>query len=214
MVNKLLSKIECWKSKLRSFGAKITLVKSTLNSLALHVLSVSRLSSSTIKHIHKVIVSFLWNNIKERRRHWVKMDNIFKPISQAGLGLDSIKFFMEALHRKLTWRYAVGDSLFAKLLNFKYGEPRDTCFSDKKKNSSYLWSLFHPKIHMLLNDYVLCKNPFNHRMVVCWKHHTLGKFNVKTWKSYASANNIQFPVFKNVWNSNIPTKISGFIWKI
>lgn len=63
-------KLAGWKSKLLSFGGKIVLTKHVLNSMPIHLLSVTNLPKGIFGKLKSIFSNFLWGSsmdIKKRK---------------------------------------------------------------------------------------------------------------------------------------------------
>ncbi|XP_060200867.1 uncharacterized protein LOC132629156 [Lycium barbarum] len=121
LIKKIKERLHSWKGKLLSFGGKAVLIKSVLQSMPLHLLSVVAPPKCVLNEIHKIFARFFWSNKEEgRSRHWVKWKDICLPITEGGLGFKSLFDVSNALFAKLWWKFRTTNSLWAKYMWNKY----------------------------------------------------------------------------------------------
>ncbi|XP_055812082.1 uncharacterized protein LOC129881999 [Solanum dulcamara] len=71
MIAKVLNGIRGWQTKMLSFGGRVTLVKSVLQSLPIHLLSAITPTTTTMKQIKRLIFAFFWDWEKDKKKyHW------------------------------------------------------------------------------------------------------------------------------------------------
>ena len=71
MVSKVISKIKGWQSKMLSYGGRVTLVKSVLQSLPIHTLAAISPTKTTLKQIQSLTADFFWGWDNDKRKyHW------------------------------------------------------------------------------------------------------------------------------------------------
>lgn len=121
LFNKFANRLTGWKAKFISFAGHITLIKSTLSSLPIHILSCLAISKQIIARMEGLIRTFLWSQNGQNRSHWVSWDKISTPTDTGGLGIRKLSETIYGLHGKLAWNIFPGESLLARLLYEKYG---------------------------------------------------------------------------------------------
>lgn len=76
-----------WKGYYLSKGGKLVMLKSILASVPIHFLSLFKSPKMVINNFEIIMREFLWGSSREKRKiHWVRWNNVYKPISQSGLG--------------------------------------------------------------------------------------------------------------------------------
>lgn len=106
LVDKVRNELDRWKARILSFGGRITLIKTVLQSYPIYTIA------SNIHRIERLMAQFLWNVRGEARTHWINWEGICLHTSEGGLGLRRVPEMIEALHAKLMWTSMVGDSLW------------------------------------------------------------------------------------------------------
>lgn len=118
-------RISGWRSRLLSFGGKLTLLKSVLTAVPIHSLSIIKAPRTLFKRLDKYMANFLWNSNDRTKKRWVAWDVVCRPISEGGLGIRPLPQIMQALHAKRCWSLIQGNSVWAHYMLRKYGDPRD-----------------------------------------------------------------------------------------
>ncbi|CAN0862950.1 Putative ribonuclease H protein At1g65750 [Linum grandiflorum] len=116
-------KVESWKAKLLSFGARVVMIKSVLSSLPVYYLSILKAPLLVIERIEGLQKRFLWSGNRDKDKiHWVAWELVKTPKRAGGLGVHDLKVLNEALLSKWMWRYAVErDAWWRVLLTSKCG---------------------------------------------------------------------------------------------
>ncbi|KAI3507508.1 hypothetical protein L1887_22495 [Cichorium endivia] len=105
VIEKFKSKLSKWKSKMMSFGGRLTLVNSVLSSLPLYYFSLFKAPKKVINSLESIRRNFLWGSYGENRKiHWIAWSDIAKPRKFGGLGVNCLKEMNIALLTKWIWR--------------------------------------------------------------------------------------------------------------
>ncbi|KAJ0599248.1 putative RNA-directed DNA polymerase [Helianthus annuus] len=100
------SRLALWKSPVLSFGGKVTLIRSVLESLPSYFFSLFVAPGKVIKDLESIVKKFLWGGTAEvRKTHWVAWDRVSIPKKKGGLGLSKLKNSNLSLLCKWGWRY-------------------------------------------------------------------------------------------------------------
>ncbi|KAL9688993.1 hypothetical protein QQ045_033422 [Rhodiola kirilowii] len=102
-----------WMKNIISFGGKVTLIESVLNSVGIHCMSVLPIPKTVLNRIGGLIRRFLWDKGDGKRRHWVGWEKICREKSVGGLGIKNLEDIMLSLKGKLAWSFLNSDSLWA-----------------------------------------------------------------------------------------------------
>ncbi|XP_060185616.1 uncharacterized protein LOC132615077 [Lycium barbarum] len=121
LIKKIKGRLHSWKGKLLSFGGKVVLIKSVLQAMPLHLLSVLAPPKCVLNEIHKIFARYFWINKEEgRNRHWVAWQNVCLPTQEGGLGFKSLFDISNALFAKLWWIFRTSNTLWANYMWNKY----------------------------------------------------------------------------------------------
>ncbi|XP_059295549.1 uncharacterized protein LOC132048883 [Lycium ferocissimum] len=121
LIKRVKERLHSWKGKLLSFGGKSVLIKSVLQTMPVHLLSVLVPPKCVLNELHKIFARFFWSN-KEggRSRHWIAWKDLCLPTKEGGLGFKSLFDVSNALFAKLWWRFRTTNSLWANYMWNKY----------------------------------------------------------------------------------------------
>ncbi|RVW74087.1 putative ribonuclease H protein [Vitis vinifera] len=113
-----------WKRQYISKGGRITLIKSTLASIPIYLLSLIRIPKVVAKRIEKIQRDFLWGGGSlEGKVHLINWQVVCSPKEEGGLGIRKIDLLNKTLLGKWVWRYAYEkDNLWKKAIGVKYGQ--------------------------------------------------------------------------------------------
>ncbi|KAJ9542248.1 hypothetical protein OSB04_028754 [Centaurea solstitialis] len=104
LIIKVKSRIQNWKSKCLSFGGRLLLVRSVLESLQLYWMAVFLLPSSVTHKIEKMFRDFLWaqsNSATGKCR--VAWSDVCKPKQAGGLGIKRLNLWNRSLLVSHIW---------------------------------------------------------------------------------------------------------------
>ncbi|CAN1807687.1 Putative ribonuclease H protein At1g65750 [Linum perenne] len=108
VTNSMERKLQSWKAKYLSFGARLTMIKSVLSSLPVYFLSMFKAPNLVIKKLERLQKRFFWAGISEKNKiHWVSWDKVKTAKKLGGLGVHDLKSLNLALLCKWVWRYGV-----------------------------------------------------------------------------------------------------------
>ena len=114
----------CGRGNLFPREGRITLIRSTLVSMPIYLMSLLRMPRVVRLRLEKIQRDFLWGGgALEKRPHLVKWDVIHSHKKKGGLGIRNFSILNRALLCKWSWRFAIERESFWKLIiNRKYGE--------------------------------------------------------------------------------------------
>ncbi|XP_071713248.1 uncharacterized protein [Rutidosis leptorrhynchoides] len=123
VINKIKTKLSDWRMRSLSYGGRVTLIKSVLNSLPLYLFSFFRAPQSVIQILESVRHDFFWGGSDSgSKMAWVKWDCVISPFEHGGLNLGSLKSKNLALLGKWWWRFkSEANSLWVKLIRSIHG---------------------------------------------------------------------------------------------
>lgn len=144
VVEKIKKRKRGWDSNLISLGGRSTLVKETLSSIPLYVMSFMLLPKVVGNSI-RAHLNFLWGgNTSSKKIVWLKWEDLCKSFTEGGLGIKKMGEFNKALVAKWVWRFLEGkENLWKKLIRSRHGIPpwvrEGTWASKRGRNSSGCW---------------------------------------------------------------------------
>lgn len=154
LVDKIRRALDGWRAKILSFGGRITLIKSMLQSFPVYTLTSTLVPKNILRRMESLMAQFLWNVKEEKQMHWINWTSTCYPISEGGLGFKQIAQIQNGLQAKLLWLIVRGGSLWAKFMRAKY-------FNEERllnpTTASPLWHelLQHHKTLMSLSRWVV-----------------------------------------------------------
>ena len=112
-----------WKQRHLSFGGRVTLIQSVLNSILIYFLSFFRIPKKMEDKLVGLQRRFLWGGGPENNKiAWIKWDKVCLPKEKGGLGVKDINTFNLALLGKWRWNlFQQEGQLWARVLESKYG---------------------------------------------------------------------------------------------
>ncbi|XP_019427226.1 PREDICTED: uncharacterized protein LOC109335545 [Lupinus angustifolius] len=105
-----------------SFGGRVTLIKSVLNSLSIYFFSFFKAPVAVILELEKIQRRFLWGRGEDRRGvHWVSWSKVCRSKGEGGLGVKNLSLFNLSLLGKWRWRLLFEcDALWVRVLRSRY----------------------------------------------------------------------------------------------
>ncbi|XP_042041283.1 uncharacterized protein LOC121786721 [Salvia splendens] len=157
---KIARRISGWAHRHLSFGGRLTLIKSTLAAIPLHIFQAIEPTAGTLKHIDQQMARFFWGSTSERKRtHWIGWDQMCLPTDEGGLGIRKTKEVLRAFNIKLWWRFREQNSLWAKYMMAKYysnSTPLTLRLPSRSsptwRRLSRAWTLAQPHIRWLVGQ--------------------------------------------------------------
>ncbi|GJX73331.1 RNA-directed DNA polymerase, eukaryota [Tanacetum coccineum] len=116
LIDRVDSRINCWRNKTLSYAGRVQLIASVLSSMQLYWASVYLLPNSMVNDIDKLLKRFLWNSgdsAKGKAR--VAWKVVCRPKTQGGLGIKPLRkwFVLESIRHEVP-RY-IGGFLFGRV---------------------------------------------------------------------------------------------------
>ncbi|XP_047942726.1 uncharacterized protein LOC125189497 [Salvia hispanica] len=118
---RISARIHSWGHRHLSFGGRLTLIRSVLGALPIHIFQVLDPTKGALKLIEQVMGRFLWGSCySSNKTHWIKWQRVCLPTSEGVLGIRSLADSVEAFSIKMWWRLRELDSLWAQCMYQKY----------------------------------------------------------------------------------------------
>ncbi|KAL9670846.1 hypothetical protein QQ045_008405 [Rhodiola kirilowii] len=232
------SKITGWSKNFLNISGRATLISSVLSSISIHTLAIIPVPKTCIESMERLFANFIWDG----KHHWVSWDNICLPKNEGGLGIRNLKGVKDAMLGKVAWRFLLNESCWAKLSRNKYlnkarksgiwsyvmplinslkresywtigkdaklWSVRDIINDEEKRNKFSSW---FPSF----NREIFANIQFNDQTdKLSWRGSPEGKFTAKAYYNYKRRNMPKSKLFDNIWQSWIPPKLSGLVWKL
>ncbi|KAH6782217.1 hypothetical protein C2S51_007510 [Perilla frutescens var. frutescens] len=118
---RLSDRIHSWSHRHLSFGGRLSLIRSTLATIPLHIFQVMEPPQGVLHQFEQMIARFVWGYVGEKRKmHWISWETICLPVSEGGLGIRRFGDLVTIFSWKLWWRFRARDSLWARYMWAKY----------------------------------------------------------------------------------------------
>ncbi|KAK2441392.1 hypothetical protein QL285_012694 [Trifolium repens] len=137
---KISKRLATWQHNLLNKAGRMTLVKSTLNSIPNYYMQIAWLPQATCDFIDRTARNFLWKGSSTTGMHLVGWDKITKPKKLGGLGIRKAREANTSLLGKLVWNiHQNNDALWEQVLKHKYLK-EETLLNTTKKPGSVTWN--------------------------------------------------------------------------
>lgn len=118
--DKISARIHSWSHRHLSFGGRLTLIKSVVGAIPIHIFQVLDPTKGALRQIEQVTARFLWGSCNSSRKtHWIKRQRVCLTTDEGGLGIRSLADSMEAFSIKMWWRFREQESLWAQYMFHK-----------------------------------------------------------------------------------------------
>lgn len=92
LLDNFKTRLSGWKTKLLSKAERVTLVKSTLNTLPNHVMQLIALPLNIIRRLEQYERNFLWRTTTQQRKiHLLNWNVVTSPKAEGGLGIQRLQ---------------------------------------------------------------------------------------------------------------------------
>jgi len=104
IADKVKIKLAAWKASLLTMAGRVQLIRSVVQSMLLHCLSIYSWTVSLIKDLERWMRNFLWSgDINQKKLVTVSWHKVCKPFKEGGLGIRNLSDINEAGNVKLCW---------------------------------------------------------------------------------------------------------------
>ncbi|PNX76224.1 ribonuclease H [Trifolium pratense] len=124
MVDSLKKKLNSWSHKHISFGGRLVLINSVLNSIPIFSMSFMKMPAKMVKKVTRIQREFLWGGVNGGKRlSWIKWSVMCNEKKNGGLGVRDIKAANLSLLLKWRWRLLQSEDKgpWKEVLVAKYG---------------------------------------------------------------------------------------------
>ena len=194
---KFRKRLAMWKRQFISKGERITLIRSTLSSMLIYLMSLLRIPRVVSLRLEKIQRDFLWGGgALERKPHLVKWETVCMDKRKGGLGVRRLSILNKALLCKWNWRFAIErENFWRHVISRKFGE-EEGGWSSREVRESYgvgLWKEIRKEGALMQNKVAFVVG--NGRRVKFWKDLWWG--NVPLCNSFPSL--YAFASSKEAW---------------
>ncbi|RVW15364.1 LINE-1 reverse transcriptase-like [Vitis vinifera] len=171
-------RLTLWKRQFISKGGRITLIRSTLSSMPIYLMSLLRMPRVVSLRLEKIQRDFLWGGgALERKPHLVNWDTVCMDKRKGGLGVRRLSILNRALLCKWNWRFAIErENFWRHVISRKFGE-EEGGWSSREVRESYgvgFWKEIRKEGALMQNKVAFLVG--NGRRVKFWKDIWWGNF--------------------------------------
>lgn len=106
VIDKVKSRLLFWENKYLSLPRRVTLIKTTLSSLPLHIMHMFKLPDYTLIYLDKLSRNFLWGTTDHKRKmHPISWKTVCAIFTRGGLNLPKAIIRNFSLLMSLAWRF-------------------------------------------------------------------------------------------------------------
>lgn len=130
LIKKILSKMDCWSTRLLSYAGRVQLLKSVVAGIQLFWCQVFVIPQKVIKVLQAVCRTFLWTGRTTfSKRALIAWDKVILPKQAGGMGIGNLKMWNKAAICKLLWNVSLmKNRTWIQWIHGYYIRGRD-CFS-------------------------------------------------------------------------------------
>lgn len=117
IADRVKCKLAAWKASLLSMAGRVQLIRSVIQSMLLHCLTIYSWPARLLKDLEKWMRNFIWSgDINHRKLVTVSWFKVCKPIKEGGLGIRNLSDINEAGNLKNCWDILQSDLQWAQLV--------------------------------------------------------------------------------------------------
>jgi len=117
IADKIKIRLASWKASLLSMAGRVQLVKSIIQSMVIHTMTVYSWPISILRDIEKWIKNFIWSgDIDKRKLVTVAWKKVCADLDEGGLGLRSLICLNQATNMKICWEMLHSEEHWAVIL--------------------------------------------------------------------------------------------------
>ncbi|KAL0928209.1 hypothetical protein M5K25_000081 [Dendrobium thyrsiflorum] len=133
-------KLTSWYSSFLSFGGRLVLIKSVLNSIPIFILHTLHPSVTVCHRLERLINKFFWGAKNNKSCIcWTSWHKICGDHKEGGLGCKNFADTVKAFSYKLWFSFRAKESLWARFMHAKYCKNRHPLMCHYKVSDSVNW---------------------------------------------------------------------------
>ncbi|XP_058782985.1 uncharacterized protein LOC131657628 [Vicia villosa] len=140
LIDKILSKIHHWSTKLLSFAGRVQLVNVVSFAIANYWLQCFPILKSVLKKINSICRTFVWTGGSAMsRKSPISWKEVCKPRAKAGMNIIDLEFWNKVTMMKLLWdlRKKI-DNLWVLWLHTYYNKGQNLMSMEVRKDSTWI----------------------------------------------------------------------------
>jgi len=144
-------RLSSWKSKLLSYGGRLTLINSVLSNLSVYMLSFFEIPKEVVKKLDFYRSHFFWQGDGHKKKYRLTKWNVLcRSKDQGGLDIIDLETQNKCLLSKWLFKLVNENGVWQQLLKNKYLGSKTLSQVEKKPGDSHFWSgLMKVKQHFL-----------------------------------------------------------------
>ncbi|GAU16832.1 hypothetical protein TSUD_367790 [Trifolium subterraneum] len=120
LADKIKSKLSAWKASYLFMAGRVQLIRSVIQGMMMHTISVYSWPSSLIKDLERWMRNFIWSgDVNQRKLVTMAWHRVYTPLNEGGLGIRSLSKLNEATNLKLCWELVQSNLQWAKFLRHR-----------------------------------------------------------------------------------------------
>jgi hypothetical protein len=141
VVDKIMKRIACWKCRLLSYGARLTLLKVCLASKPIYLMSIIKFPMCAIEAINFHMAKFFWDDSEDKHRfHLSNIHSLCLKKDHGGLGIPELRNLKMCLLTLWIQRYQDSDAeLWKDIVDTKYDTCSPNILCSKDRSASPFW---------------------------------------------------------------------------
>ncbi|KAI0511115.1 hypothetical protein KFK09_011738 [Dendrobium nobile] len=195
-------KLANWSANFLSFGGRLVLIKSVLNSIPIYLFHTLMPSFNICSKMERLINRFFWGSkLNSNAIHWAAWSKICGPLEEGGMGCKNIFDSAIAFSHKLWFTFRSNNNLWSRYMNIKYCHNIHPILCSVKNTDSPIWK-------RLCNIKWEAENFIQWGLgrgdVYFWQDKWLGDFSIDSFLNTHTMQTIKVSSFfnNNCWNVN------------
>ena len=157
---KISKRISGWAHRHLSFGGRLTLIRSTLEAIPIHLFQAIEPTKTALHCLEQQLACFFWGATNEKKKTpWIGWEQICLSTAEGGLGIRRFEEVLRAFSIKLWWRFREQNSLWATHIYSKYCSKKSPmtahssgCNSSTWRRLTKAWPHANPNIRWIIGD--------------------------------------------------------------
>jgi hypothetical protein len=138
---KILKRLDGWKSASLSYGGKLILLNACLSSTPTYAMSMYLLPKTLVKKMDRTRKKFFWQGNSVKKKYYlVKWSVIERPKRKGGLGVKDLRRMNISLLCKWWWKIENEEGLWQEIVRKKYKIKGEIVQLKTKQSNSPLWN--------------------------------------------------------------------------
>lgn len=147
LVDNMRKRTSRWRGRFINQTGRSTLVKTVLNAVPVHQMSIFKIPETTIEEMNKIQRQFYWNNKSNKGGSITAWTGLCKSKERGGLGFHDLSCFNDAMLAKTVWRLCNSeDQLWGKA---RYFPNSSLLQAEDKKSATWTWKSLYRNVNFM-----------------------------------------------------------------